>query len=51
MGSRKGTLKKLRANESVLMVPKGSAPMTQDQINQFFDQERQLKKACKEAKN
>lgn len=50
MSSRKGMMKKLREHEVVLMVPKGSNP-TPDQIREFFDQERQMKKAIKEAKS
>jgi len=48
MGSRKGMLKKLRAHELVLVIPKGSTPLTRDQINGFFDQERKIKKAYRE---
>jgi hypothetical protein len=44
-------MKKMREHELVLIVPKGSAPMTSDQINRFFDQERKLKKESMEAKS
>ena len=50
MGSRRGMMKKLREHEVVLLVPKGSNSLTPDQIREFFEQERRMKQATKEAK-
>lgn len=45
MGSRKGLLKGLRPHEIVLPVPKGSRPMTRDEINEWFAAQRKYRDA------
>ena len=50
MSSRKGLLKKLRAHEIVLPIPKGSKPMTRDEINNYFAASRNLRSAEAKAK-
>ena len=47
MGSRKGLLKKLRANEIVLPVAKGTKPLTADEINDWFKLQRKMRDAGK----